>query len=322
MTRDVSTRPTAPRGDPWLLGAIALTLLAGVAYYALFRDGATPFGAALESLGLTRSADGAGRLVDPSGGTLPSFLHALALTLAAYALAGGTRGAALSASSVLGVSLVAERLLGTFDPADLVALGLGALVAVALVRTRAALAPRPDRPSPRALRTVGALGLPALALVFASGTSIYCDDAREPGCSSYGGESAEPVYLSYEELRRSVALEPPRPLERIGRLYLYGERVFVNRRNEGVHVLDNADPTAPRNVAFVAIPGNTELAIRSNKLYADSYVDLVTIDLDDPSFPVVDREEDIYPYDAYQNVPDGVYLVGVDSTRGVVIGHE
>lgn len=58
--------------------------------------------------------------------------------------------------------------------------------------------------------------------------------------------------------------------------------MYINERFEGIHVIDNRDPSSPQNVAFLDIPGNIDLAVNGDALYADSYVDLVTIDISNP----------------------------------------
>ncbi len=69
-------------------------------------------------------------------------------------------------------------------------------------------------------------------------------------------------------MRGSFALEAARPPDQSGRLYLYQDLIFLNERNQGLHIIDNRIPTAPVNVGFLRIPGNTEVAIRDNFLSA------------------------------------------------------
>ncbi|HHN47860.1 MAG TPA: hypothetical protein ENN08_02830, partial [Bacteroidales bacterium] len=52
--------------------------------------------------------------------------------------------------------------------------------------------------------------------------------------------------------------------------------------NQGIHVVDNSNPASPQIISFIAIPGNYDLAIRGNILFADSYIDLVALDISDP----------------------------------------
>lgn len=97
---------------------------------------------------------------------------------------------------------------------------------------------------------------------------------------------------------------PARTLDSIGRIYLYNNYLFLNEKNEGIHTFDNSDPFNLRNAGFIYIPGNTEVSKRDSYLYADSYIDLVTLDLNDlGDIQVVDREEGVFPWDEYQKCP-------------------
>lgn len=131
-----------------------------------------------------------------------------------------------------------------------------------------------------------------------------------------------PVYMSYEELRTSVKQEPSRDIENVGKIYFKDDYLFINEPMKGVHVLDMHDPENPDPVAFIAIPGNVDIAIKENVLYADSYVDLVAIDVSNVNnIKEVGRSEDIFPYvlpeyDVEHRVAD------VDEERGVVVGWE
>lgn len=137
--------------------------------------------------------------------------------------------------------------------------------------------------------------------------------------------SDQPVYLSYTDLRNSIAVLPARTLDSIGRIYLYNNYFFLNEKNIGIHIFDNSDPFNPRNAGFIYIPGNTEVSIRDSYLYADSYIDLVTLDLNNlADIQVVDREEGVFPWDAHQNVPDDTNFSfdDLDESLGVVVGYE
>src|SRR5688500_16029971 len=63
-----------------------------------------------------------------------------------------------------------------------------------------------------------------------------------------------PVYISYDELRASVASESPRLLINPGKIYVYGQYLFVNEIDKGIHVINNSDPSNPANIAFINIP--------------------------------------------------------------------
>lgn len=123
-----------------------------------------------------------------------------------------------------------------------------------------------------------------------------------------------PVYMTYDQLRAAVATEAPRPLRHPGKIYFYGTKVFINEFDKGIHVIENADPRNPQNIAFINIPGNVDMAVRSSVLYADSYIDLVAIDISNPTNAFeVGRAEDVFPYRIYDNGYQG------DTNLGVVV---
>jgi hypothetical protein len=91
----------------------------------------------------------------------------------------------------------------------------------------------------------------------------------------------EPVYTPIETIRASVEVTNPKPVSAMGRIYFKDDYLFINEPGEGIHVIDNHDPRAPKPVKFISIPGNFDLAINDNILFADSYVDLLSLDISD-----------------------------------------
>ena len=93
----------------------------------------------------------------------------------------------------------------------------------------------------------------------------------------------EPVYTTVEEIRSGIAIAPAEPIGAVGKLYFKDGILYVNEPGKGIHIIDNEDPANPRQLKFLKIPGNYDLAIKGNTLYADSYVDLVAFDVADVS---------------------------------------
>jgi len=91
-----------------------------------------------------------------------------------------------------------------------------------------------------------------------------------------------PVYMDYETFRSSVGNESIRSVENPGKIYLYKDYFFMNEIRKGVHVYDISDPANPTKVSFIKILGNVDIAIKDDVLIADSFMDLVTIDISDP----------------------------------------
>ncbi|QIL77039.1 LVIVD repeat-containing protein [Hymenobacter sp. HDW8] len=104
-----------------------------------------------------------------------------------------------------------------------------------------------------------------------------------------------PLLMSREVLEQSVASRPAQAMHNTGKIYLRGRYVFVNERYEGVHIIDNQNPKNPRIISFLRIPGNVDIAIKDNLLYADNGPDLVTIDISNPlAVNVVSRVRDAF----------------------------
>lgn len=105
-----------------------------------------------------------------------------------------------------------------------------------------------------------------------------------------------PVYTPTAEIRNSFAVEAPRTLTGTGKIYYRAPYVFVNQPGEGVHVINNTDPENPVNEKFINIPGNFDMAVQGNILYADSYIDLLAIDISNVNnVRIVKRLERAFP---------------------------
>jgi hypothetical protein len=106
-----------------------------------------------------------------------------------------------------------------------------------------------------------------------------------------------PVYLSYEDFRNAIKTESPQDIQNPGKIYFYNNLFFINEYLKGIHVIDNSNPSSPQKLSFISIPGNIDIAIKNDILFADSYIDLISLDISDPeNIKFVSREKDIFPY--------------------------
>ena len=134
-----------------------------------------------------------------------------------------------------------------------------------------------------------------------------------------------PTMQSLQEWRQTeFSLEEPRALERPGKIYVYGTFLFVNEYLEGVHFFDNANPSAPVNLGFLPVLANVDIAVKDNKMYLDSYFDLLTFDISDIMNPVLDdRELDIFEFHDYgylTSFDPNFPMAQADYSSGVVTG--
>ncbi len=131
-----------------------------------------------------------------------------------------------------------------------------------------------------------------------------------------------PVYMSYEDLRSTVKLSVARDLKNPGKIYFKDGYIFINEELKGIHIIDNRNPQNPQNIGFVEIPGNVDIAVKGNVLYADSYIDLVAIDISNVNGPKeVHRVKNIFPYTT-PPFDENYRVASVDEEKGVVIDWE
>lgn len=293
------------RQQTFLLALVALG--AGILFYAVARLNPLP---------------GEASLAAGAFNAIPSLSQAIFITLMLLLCAGKQRwnAIALVAANVL-VMLVGERLLGTFAWLDVVAIVVGTAMSslwwwLGSVRHWRSSSERDVSRRSGSPRVIGPQR--ALAVLFLATSVVGITGTSKSNL----GVRHTPVYMDYQTLRTSVEQVGRRNFGDVGRLYLYGDYLFLNERNIGIHVIDNSNPFDPQKISFIVIPGNTEISIREDNLYANSYVDLVTLDISDiEQISEVNRVDSIFPYDAYQNVPDDIYFSDVDETRGVVVDY-
>jgi len=300
-----------------------LLLVLGVVYYGMFRSPEFRPSLFLPMPNYRASWR------DLTFGSLPSLVHALSLFLLLGLFMrlnhSSQRQVRFWLCISVAVLLTIEFAFGTYQLLDVIVTFFALPIAFAIVK---------QLPDTTQVKKQFSRWFPAVSLVVFSWMAIATSQIDEPGpCRSFDDNgfciednfAASPVYMSYAELRAAVRSETPRPLDSIGRIYAYGTTLFINERNLGIHVYDNSDPFAPKAVAFINIPGNLDIEVRNDNLYADSFIDLVTIDVSDPTaITVLDRVESVFPYDAEQALPSNVNLRDgtVDQSLGVVISYE
>ncbi len=91
-----------------------------------------------------------------------------------------------------------------------------------------------------------------------------------------------PVYKTRSEMLASINGSSAQPVKTAGKLYIKDQFIYLNEVNKGIHIIDNSNPSHPTQVAFLNIPGNLDIAVKEHTLYADTYTDLLAIDISNP----------------------------------------
>lgn len=148
-------------------------------------------------------------------------------------------------------------------------------------------------------------------------TAIFISSCEDSTFREYKGYA--PVYMSYEDLRASVTTKQNVDLENPGKIYYKDNYIFIVEELKGIHVFDNTNPASPVKKVFINLPGVVDISISGYFLYADSFVDLVILDVENiDNIHEVGRVKDILPY-TVPPVKEDYPMAYVDEERGVVI---
>ena len=134
----------------------------------------------------------------------------------------------------------------------------------------------------------------------------------------YSGIGKRPVYVPVSALSDIKNL-PPQPITQTGTIFLQDTLFFMLEQKKGIHVFNIKDSLNPEYLTFFNIPAVGDFTISNNRLYADSWKDLVTIDISDlHNIRVVDRKTGVFTPILYPPLYDGFFEC-VDESQGAVV---
>ena len=143
-----------------------------------------------------------------------------------------------------------------------------------------------------------------------------------------------PQYETTAQLAAKVTVESPKDYAEAGKIVTYQNYIFINKPNEGIHVVDNSNPAAPVNLHFINIPGSLDLTIIDDHLYSDMFSALVVFDISDVTLPDLIEDftvEEVFYYNPYRTLDnvsrpevgyDYTQYESIDDSRGIVTGWE
>jgi hypothetical protein len=156
--------------------------------------------------------------------------------------------------------------------------------------------------------------------LFAAVTALLFTSCLEDECTSTRTfVQFEAVYIPVDEIRPGINVTNARDLVDPGNIYYYKKYLLVNERREGVHIIDNSDPSSPVNIGFIEIPGNLDMAVKNDILYSDLYLDLVAIDISDPMQATIAGRTDGVFSSYYPLVENAGYLVEYVPTERTIV---
>lgn len=147
------------------------------------------------------------------------------------------------------------------------------------------------------METLSTLFKNLLALMVLAGIGFACTDQCN---ETYTYIEYTPQYMDVEAVRTSFDVLPPQEIERSGKIYLYGQTLFVTEPDSGIHVVDNSDPRTPVKKKFIQLSGVHDITVKGTTMYADSYMDLVVLDISDlNNITMLQRLENVFANQYY-----------------------
>ena len=126
------------------------------------------------------------------------------------------------------------------------------------------------------------------------------------GCLKDSGKKTytyyTPVIHTSAQVRASIKSGVAQATSSPGKIYVLGNTIFMAESGKGIHIIDNSNPSNPVNKWFINIPGNEDMAVSGNILYADCYTDLLAIDISKPdNVTLKNYVTNVYPEKRYVN---------------------
>ncbi len=156
------------------------------------------------------------------------------------------------------------------------------------------------------------------ALIFFSIIFYSCEEGTIREYKGYA-----PVYMTYKDLRAAITTEQNVDLKNPGKIYFKDNYIFIVDEFKGIHVFDNTDPSSPVNKVFIKLPGVVDISMSGTIMYADSYIDLVVLDVADiNNIHETGRLKDILPYTVTPTKTNDFPMGYVDKDKGIVVDWE
>ncbi|HNR16170.1 MAG TPA: hypothetical protein PKG90_05870 [Chitinophagaceae bacterium] len=80
-----------------------------------------------------------------------------------------------------------------------------------------------------------------------------------------------------------------------GNIYAFQNYLFQVENGYGIHVIDNTNPSNAARIGFITVKGCSQMSIKNDKLYTNSYDDLIVLDFSNLSnIQIVSRLKGIF----------------------------
>lgn len=134
----------------------------------------------------------------------------------------------------------------------------------------------------------------------------------------------KPIYDEISDAKRIIYIDSALPVVNPGNIYAKGNFIYQLELGKGIHVIDNSVPTQAHRIGFITVNGSSQISIKGNYLYTNSFDDLMVIDISGGnSIHIVKRMEGALPearYTYFYSQPTESGYYECPSYDSVVIG--
>ena len=102
---------------------------------------------------------------------------------------------------------------------------------------------------------------------------------KDTGTALITYQEATAVYGDLDAIRNEPLNTTTQSVVNPGKIFVGADFILLGEEEQGVHVINNADISNPNFINFINIPGNREFFVKDNFLYAESYYDVLKIDI-------------------------------------------
>ena len=121
-----------------------------------------------------------------------------------------------------------------------------------------------------------------MALIY---TSCWKYPRNNTGVPAYNNTQKvwgyKPVYGTETEAKKILYSASPQAAVSQGNIYAFRNYIFQLDPGLGIHVIDNSVPSSAHKIGFISVKGCSQISIKTDKLYTNSYDDLVVLDFSD-----------------------------------------
>lgn len=89
----------------------------------------------------------------------------------------------------------------------------------------------------------------------------------------------KPIYGSTNDAKQITYIDSALPVLFPGNIYAKGNRIYQLEIGRGIHVIDNSVPSNAHRIGFITVNGSSQISIKDNNLFTNSYDDLVVLDI-------------------------------------------